>query len=71
MNGDTLMIDLPSAAGQAPPRSFARPDLSPDERERYEERAAIAEFDGRLSRAEAEQVAAAEIDRARQLGSES
>jgi hypothetical protein len=44
--------------------------LTSDERERYEERAAIAEFDGRLSRAEAEQVAAAEIERVRQQGGE-
>jgi hypothetical protein len=42
--------------------------LTADERERFDERAAIAEFDGRLSRHEAERLAAMEL--ARPLASE-
>jgi len=57
MNGDTLMIDHPPPAGQAPP---CRNGLSPDDAERFAERAGIAEYDGGLPRAEAEQLAAQE-----------
>ena len=39
--------------------------LTPDEREAFEERAAIAEFDGRLSTEAAEAVAWSQVDAAR------
>jgi hypothetical protein len=41
------------------------PELGPDERERFEERASIVEYMGKLSRAEAEEMALAEVLAAR------
>ena len=43
------------------PAPSANSPLTPDEEERFEERAFIAEYDGRLPRSEAEAVALAEI----------
>ncbi len=42
-------------------------DLSPDEREEYEERAAIIEYEGKLPRAEAERAALVVVLRARRM----
>ncbi len=42
-------------------------DLSPDEREDYEERAAIIEYEGKLPRAEAERAALVAVLRARRM----
>jgi hypothetical protein len=42
-------------------------DLSPAEREIYEERAAIMEYDGHLSRYQAERKALDEIERKRRI----
>lgn len=42
--------------------------MTPDERVQFDERAAIVEYDGGLSRAEAERLAWAEIEAGRQAG---
>ncbi|MEN6320726.1 MAG: hypothetical protein ABFD82_18460 [Syntrophaceae bacterium] len=42
-------------------------DLSPEERDFYEERAAILEYDANLTRREAERVAMVEVEKKREL----